>query len=208
MIKDQERHETQSLAEIEKRIAAANANRENNLIAKGSSTKKRMLSPRSSPSANEIEARINAANFRREIYLTSKVEKAKTKRSPRINKTLFASISPNSDDASSVSSQGLSPRIKAARLEEFEVCCIAFVPDVQLPKSKPHALSLTAIPSFPQEQRWEPPTSRHQHAFDCNWWRNRNRPCRASIIFEEVMVRMLYTIRSQGCQKRGFSQIY
>ena len=139
MIKDQERHETQSLAEIEKRIAAANANRENNLIAKGSSTKKRMLSPRSSPSSNEIEARINAANFRREIYLTSKVEKAKTKRSPRINKTLFASISPNSDDASSVSSQGLSPRIKAARLEEFEVCCIAFVgcPTAQIRTSRP-----------------------------------------------------------------------
>lgn len=151
MIKDQERHETQSLAEIEKRIAAANANRENNLIAKGSSTKKRMLSPRSSPSSNEIEARINAANFRREIYLTSKVEKAKTKRSPRINKTLFASISPNSDDASSVSSQGLSPRIKAARLEEFEVCCIAFTVGCPTAQIKPHALLQQSPPSHKKD---------------------------------------------------------
>ena len=111
---------------IEKKLAAASASRENNLVAK-SSTKKRMLSPRSSPSdKKEIEARINEANLRREIYLTSKVEKAKNGKSssPKINKALFTAVSPmRGGENNSSSRERISPRIKAARLEEFAVRC-------------------------------------------------------------------------------------
>ena len=125
MLKNNELDEMRRLAEIEKKLATASTNRENNLIAKStSSAKKRVLTPRSSsPLSNTIEEKIVAAQNRREIYLTNKVEKAKNTRitPPKINKALFAAVSPkqgNEHDSSPI----VSPRIKAARLDEFHVC--------------------------------------------------------------------------------------
>ena len=124
MNKSKELEDIQSLAEIEKRLAVASASRKNNPIAK-SSSKKRMLSPRSSPTdKSEIEARINQANWRREIYLTNKVEKAKNiNSSTKINKALFAAVSPKqSIEDSPRDSPREQQRIKASRL--VQVCCI------------------------------------------------------------------------------------
>mmetsp|Transcript_10088 Transcript_10088/g.22525 ORF Transcript_10088/g.22525 Transcript_10088/m.22525 type:complete len:601 (+) Transcript_10088:54-1856(+) len=119
MNKNKELGEIHSLVEIENRLAAASASREIYLIAK-SSSKKRALSPRSSPTGNhELEARIDAANLRREIYLTNKVGKPnKNSNSPKINKALFAAVSPKQSEGSPM--EHVSPRIKAARLEEFQ----------------------------------------------------------------------------------------
>ena len=127
MLKNNELDEMRRLAEIEKKLATASTNRENNLIAKStSSAKKRVLTPRSSsPSSNTIEEKIVAAQNRREIYLTNKVEKAKNTRitPPKINKALFAAVSPKQgNEHEHDSSPNVSPRIKAARLDEFHVC--------------------------------------------------------------------------------------
>ena len=133
MLKNNELEEMRRLAEIEKKLATASTNRENNLIAKStSSAKKRVLTPRSSsPSSNTIEEKIVAAQNRREIYLTNKVEKAKNTRitPPKINKALFAAVSPkHGNENDTDTSPNVSPRIKAARLDEFHVCCcIKFV---------------------------------------------------------------------------------
>ena len=129
MLKNNELEEMRRLAEIEKKLATASTNRENNLIAKStSSAKKRVLTPRSSsPSSNTIEEKIVAAQNRREIYLTNKVEKAKNTRitPPKINKALFAAVSPKQgDEHDPDTSPNVSPRIKAARLDEFHVCFI------------------------------------------------------------------------------------
>ena len=139
MLEDNGLEEMRKALEIEQKIATATANRKQNLIAKASSasassaSKKRMLTPRGSPtSKSEIEEKLVAAQNRREIYLSNKVDKAKNTSSTRvtpkpkikINKTLFSSISPSgsasvvsSDDGSAI----VSPRIKAARLEEYQV---------------------------------------------------------------------------------------
>ena len=114
--------ERRDLVEIQKRLDVASVNRENNLVAK-SSSKKRMLSPRTSPTnKNEIEARINSANLRREICLATKAEKAKKGKDSPVKKTLFASVSPK-QIAVGRSREARMPRIKAQRLEEFKVCC-------------------------------------------------------------------------------------
>ena len=138
MLEDNGLEEMRKALEIEQKIATATANRKQNLIAKASSSsasassasKKRMLTPRGSPtSKSEIEEKLVAAQNRREIYLSNKVDKAKSTRvTPKpkikINKTLFSSVSP-SGSASVVSSNDgsaiVSPRIKAARLEEYQV---------------------------------------------------------------------------------------
>ena len=140
MLEDNGLEEMRKALEIEQKIATATANRKQNLIAKASSSsasasalsasKKRMLTPRGSPtSKSEIEEKLVAAQNRREIYLSNKVDKAKSTRvTPKpkikINKTLFSSVSPSgsasvvsSDDGSAI----VSPRIKAARLEEYQV---------------------------------------------------------------------------------------
>ena len=135
MLEDNGLEEMRKALEIEQKIATATANRKQNLIAKASSSassasKKRMLTPRGSPtSKSEIEEKLVAAQNRREIYLSNKVDKAKSNRvTPKpkikINKTLFSSVSPSgsasvvsSDDGSAI----VSPRIKAARLEEYQV---------------------------------------------------------------------------------------
>jgi len=71
---------------------------------------------------------IDSARTRREIYLTSKVEKAKNTRitppSKKINKELFAATTPKQASENDPSTPRLSPRIKAARLEEFQVCSL------------------------------------------------------------------------------------
>ena len=130
MLKNNELEEMRRLAEIEKKLATASTNRENNLIAKStSSAKKRVLTPRSSsPSSNTIEEKIVAAQNRREIYLTNKVEKAKNTRitPPKINKALFAAVSPkHGNENDTDTSPNVSPRIKAARLDEFHVCYVS-----------------------------------------------------------------------------------
>ena len=130
MKKSQEQEEGRKEEVTEKRLALACAKREK-CVAKSvakSASKKRMLSPRSSPtqrSNTEIEERINEANNRREIFLTNRAEKAcrspKTtnSKSPKVKKALFAGLSPKQNDSSR---EPVSPRIKASRLEEFKVC--------------------------------------------------------------------------------------
>ena len=153
MLKINEIEEMRRLAEIEKKLATASTNRENNLIAKStSSAKKRVLTPRSSsPSSNTIEEKIVAAQNRREIYLTSKVEKAKNTRitPPKINKALFAAVSPKQGNENDTdTSPNVSPRIKAARLDEFHVCfvkcnlCFALI-------CFSIYVAMSLIPSFP-----------------------------------------------------------
>ena len=139
MLEDNGLEEMRKALEIEQKIATATANREQNLIAKvtsaSSASKKRMLTPRGSPtSKSEIEEKLVAAQNRREIYLSNKVDKAKNTRvtpKPKINKTLFSSVSPSGSSASVVSSDDgsaiVSPRIKAARLEDFQVGVSAYL---------------------------------------------------------------------------------
>ena len=160
MLKTNELSEMRRMNEIEQRLATATANREQNLIAKSSASKKRILTPRGSPtSKTQIEekasvalccvvwfdvscewwylipifllhsqqSQIDSARSRREIYLTSKVEKAKNTRitpPKKINKELFAATTPKQASEDDPSTPRLSPRIKAARLEEFQVCSL------------------------------------------------------------------------------------
>ena len=112
-----EKADVAKLGEIEQKIASASAKRDQQLGLR-STSKKRQLSPSSSPRDKaEIEARIEAANTRREQFLAAKVEKAQ--KSPRITRTLFSAVSPSPGIHGS--GENLSPRMKAARLEEFEV---------------------------------------------------------------------------------------
>ena len=158
MLKSNELSEMRRMNEIEHRLATATTNREHNLIAKSSASRKRILTPRDSPtSKTQIEekarvvalccvvivyvdlsflsffytssnkSQIDSARSRREIYLTSKVEKAKNTRitpPKKINKELFAATTPKQASEDDPSTPRLSPRIKAARLEEFQVCCL------------------------------------------------------------------------------------
>ena len=56
MLKSNEISEMRRMNEIEQRLATATANREHNLIAKSSASKKRILTPRGSPtSKTQIE---------------------------------------------------------------------------------------------------------------------------------------------------------
>lgn len=119
MISKQEYKELQQSIELENKIAVANDKRDEKLASIVSkSTKKRMVSPRS-PSTNtqEIEARINAAASRREMFLLSRSEKANANKSLSPRSDLFANVTPRSNEEGGVC--GRSPRIKAARLEEF-----------------------------------------------------------------------------------------
>ena len=71
MRKKEELDDIKKLAELEKRAQAAEKNRSHVLSVK-SSTKKRQLSPRLSPTSKiEIESKINEAAERRELYLVS-----------------------------------------------------------------------------------------------------------------------------------------
>ena len=159
MLEDNGLEEMRKALEIEQKISTATANRKQNLIAKSSSSlsssasKKRMLTPRGSPtSKSEIEEKLVAAQNRREIYLSNKVDKAKSTRvTPKpkikINKTLFSSVSPSgsasvvsSDDGSAI----VSPRIKAARLEEYQVS----VCGLNVSYAHTSALYLYLYPSF------------------------------------------------------------
>ena len=119
--KRREQEETKKFGEIEQKLKLAAVNREMLSKTKSASKKRPLsLSPRVSPTdKNAIETKIDQANMRREIYLSKKVEKAKSNgsSSPKINKALFASVSPMRKNSPGDSS----PRIKAARLEEFHV---------------------------------------------------------------------------------------
>ncbi|KAL9187200.1 hypothetical protein ACHAXT_010920 [Thalassiosira profunda] len=111
-----EKADVLKLGEIEQKIASASAKRDEQLGLR-STSKKRQLSPSSSPRDKaEIEARIEAANTRREQFLAAKVEKAQ--KSPRITRTLFSAVSPSPGIHGS--GENLTSRMKAARLEEFE----------------------------------------------------------------------------------------
>jgi hypothetical protein len=86
--KIKELEEIQRLIDIEKRIAEANANRENHLLGKMPTKRMatRSSSHVSSPTSSEleeIEERINQANLRRELFLAEKVENATRNRKPK-----------------------------------------------------------------------------------------------------------------------------
>lgn len=116
----QEMKEMQAFVDIEHKIASANAKRQEKLaeVAK-SSSKKRLASPKPSPTKCEIEARINEAARRREMFLLNKIDKATAssskKLSPRAD--LFANTTPRLDDTDRRTS---SPRMKAAKLEDIK----------------------------------------------------------------------------------------
>jgi len=62
MLKTNELSEMRRMNEIEQRLATATTNREQNLIAKSSASKKRILTPRGSPtSKTQIEEKVNVA---------------------------------------------------------------------------------------------------------------------------------------------------
>lgn len=115
MLNKQEMQEIQQYGVIEKKIATANAKRQDKLaeIQRKSSSKKHFASPKPSPTKNEIEARINEAARRREMFLLTKIDKATAsssskKLSPRAD--LFANTTPRLEISS--------PRIKAARVDD------------------------------------------------------------------------------------------
>ena len=115
MNKTIELEEMQRLIETEKRLAAAAANRENQLNDKSSSANARLMSPRETPSSSdELEARLDQAKLRREMYLTQKVEMAKKYRTSPVNKELFAIVSTKqgSDDGSVDTSQIIEVRMR------------------------------------------------------------------------------------------------
>jgi len=61
MLKTNELSEMRQMNEIEQRLATATSNREHNLIAKSSASKKRILTPRGSPtSRTQIEEKVSA----------------------------------------------------------------------------------------------------------------------------------------------------
>ena len=61
MLKTNELSEMRRMNEIEQRLATATTNREHNLIAKSSASKKRILTPRGSPtSRTQIEEKVSA----------------------------------------------------------------------------------------------------------------------------------------------------
>lgn len=74
MRKKEELDDIKKLAELEKRVQAAESNRQAQLSVKSSTAiKKRQLSPRLSPTSKvEIEAKINQAAQRRELYLVGR----------------------------------------------------------------------------------------------------------------------------------------
>jgi len=62
MLKSNELSEMRRMNEIEQRLATATTNREQNLIAKSSVSKKRILTPRGSPtSKTQIEEKVSVA---------------------------------------------------------------------------------------------------------------------------------------------------
>ena len=62
MLKTNELSEMRRMNEIEQRLATATTNREHNLIAKSSASKKRILTPRGSPtSKTQIEEKVSVA---------------------------------------------------------------------------------------------------------------------------------------------------
>ena len=86
LTKARELEEKMSLLELEKRLAVAAEGKKQHLDAKvASASKKRVLTPRSSPrtSPASLEERINSANNRRELFIQSKVEKARKSGSPK-----------------------------------------------------------------------------------------------------------------------------
>jgi hypothetical protein len=100
---------------MENKIAAANAKRQQKLteVVTKSSSKKRVCSPKPSPTKMEIDARINEAARRREMYILTKIDKATVSASKKLSprSDLFANTTPRLGD------ERTSPRIKAARLE-------------------------------------------------------------------------------------------
>ena len=120
LLKKNQQEENKRFLQSEQKLATAASNRKANLAAK-SSSKKRMLSPRSSPTdKTELEDRINQAAERRELYLTSKVEKAKGGKESPVKKALFTSVSPmRTGNLRPRDRVRDSPRVKAARLAAF-----------------------------------------------------------------------------------------
>jgi hypothetical protein len=109
----QELEEMQRYSEIEAKLAAAAAKRTEKLaeVLVKSSSKKRISSPRPSPTKGEIDARINKAAARREMILNHRVDKATASSSSK-------KITPRGDLFSKVTHRLESPRIKAAHLED------------------------------------------------------------------------------------------
>ncbi|KAL7485973.1 hypothetical protein ACHAW6_011593 [Cyclotella cf. meneghiniana] len=93
-------------------MAAAAAKRTEKLaeVVVRSSSKKRISSPRPSPTKGEIDARINKAAARREMFLNHRVDKATSSSSSK-------KITPRGDLFSKVTPRLESPRNNAARLE-------------------------------------------------------------------------------------------
>ena len=106
---------------------------------------------------------MNEVNLLREIYLTINGEKAKNgKSSHKTNKALFAALLSmrDGDDVSS-SRERVLPRIKAARLEEFEVHC----KEIFLFASNVHR-EITDLACFFQHSNKEEDENGHPHIFD------------------------------------------
>jgi hypothetical protein len=115
LLSNQELHEIKTYQEMEIKIANANAKRQQKITESvtKSSSKKRMCSPKPSPTKGELEARINEAARRREMYILAKIDKATVSTSKKLSprSDLFANTTPRLGD------ERTSPRIKAARLE-------------------------------------------------------------------------------------------
>ena len=94
-------------------MAAASAKRAEKLTEAvfKSSSKKKISSPKSSPTKGEIDARINEAAARREMFLNQRVDKASATSSSK-------KLTPRGDLFSKVTPRLESPRIKAARLKD------------------------------------------------------------------------------------------
>lgn len=112
-----EANELQKYADIQNRLAVASANREKELSKLSSTSKKRVASPKPSPTKSAIEARINKAASRREMYLLSRIDKASISTSKKLSprSDLFSKVTPRTGDEDRVTT---SPRISGHRGNE------------------------------------------------------------------------------------------
>lgn len=113
-----------SMNHLQTKLSNAAANRDHHLqsiVEKSvkSSTKKRMLSPKESPSSQrEIEHRLELAASRRELFLLSRAEKASrsSPASSKSNRNLFAAVSPRTNVIDECGTR--SPPNKVARVNK------------------------------------------------------------------------------------------
>lgn len=95
-----EANELQKYEYIQNKLAVASAKRESEIANKLSTSKKRLASPRPSPTKSAIEARINKAASRREMYLLSRIDKATSSTSKKLSprSDLFSKVTPRAGD--------------------------------------------------------------------------------------------------------------